>query len=89
MKTKEIIGDRMGDNIEILYNKFVDVINDFAEIDNIGDYEKTFTVIKAIQLIHFIMITVVAEDKETAQRLLQANNAYLQNQIDKHYEQLD
>lgn len=79
----------MGDNIEILYNKFVDVINDFAEIDNIGDYEKTFTVIKAMQLIHFIMITVIAEDKETAQRLLQVNNTYLQNQIDKHYEQLD
>lgn len=79
----------MGDNIEILYNKFVDVINDFVEIDNIGDCEKTFTVIKAIQLIHFSMITVVAEDKETAQRLLQASNVYLQNQIDKHYEQLD
>lgn len=79
----------MVDNIEILYNKFVDVINDFAEIDNISCNEKSFTVIKAIQLVHSRMITVVAEDKETAQRCIQASNVYLQKQIDNHYEQLD
>lgn len=86
MKTKEINGDRLIENVEIIHNKFVDVVNDFTETESISADEKTFTIIKATQFFYFRMITVVAEDKETAERILKASNKYLQKQINDYYE---
>ena len=89
MKTKEINGDRLIENVEIIHNKFVDVVNDFTETESISADEKTLTIIKATQFFYFRMITVVAEDKETADKILKASNKYLQKQINDYYEQLD
>lgn len=89
MKTKEINGDRLIENVGSIHNKFVDVVNDFTETESISADEITFTIIKATQFFCFRMITAVAEDKETAERILKASNKYLQKKINDYYEQLD